>query len=90
MSDAPALSAPVDGFDRLDDMPVRVTAVVGRARVAIGDLIKADAGTVIDLDRKSGDPVDLYVNESLVGRGQIVMVGDRLAIEMTEIIEQAK
>lgn len=83
---APALPAPEhDDFSRLDDLPVRLTAVVGRARIPIGDLLRADPGAVLELDRRSGDPVDLFVNDRLIGRGEIVTVGDRLAIAVTEL-----
>lgn len=75
---------------RLNDLPVRVTAVIGRAEMEIGALLKVQPGTVLELDRKVGDPVDILVNDRLVARGEIVKVEDRLGVTMTEIIKPAK
>jgi flagellar motor switch protein FliN/FliY len=68
------------------DIPVRVSAVLGRAQIQIGQFLKLARGSVIALDRYVGDPVDIYVNERLVARGEIVMVDQALGISMTEIV----
>ena len=69
------------------DVPVRVSAVLGRARMEINDLLKIGPGTVLELDRKVGEAIDIYVNNRLVARGEVVMVDDtRLGVTMTEIV----
>jgi flagellar motor switch protein FliN/FliY len=75
-------------LDRLADLPVRLTAVVGRADLDIGALLRLTPGSVLELDRKIGEPVDIFVNDRLVARGEIVMVDDRLGVTMTELIAE--
>jgi flagellar motor switch protein FliN/FliY len=69
------------------DVPVQVSAVLGRARMDIGDLLKLGPGTVLELDRKVGEAIDIYVNNRLVARGEVVLVEEKLGITMTEIIK---
>ncbi|NOZ33380.1 MAG: flagellar motor switch protein FliN [Alphaproteobacteria bacterium] len=69
------------------DVPVRVSAVLGRARIPVSSLMKMDAGTVIELDRKVGEAIDILVNDRLVARGEIVLVDAKLGVTMTEIIK---
>ncbi len=69
------------------DVPVQVSAVLGRARMRVSQLMQLSRGMVIDLDRKVGEPIDIYVNNRLVARGEVVVVEDRLGITMTEIIK---
>ena len=69
------------------DVPVQVSAVLGRARMDIGDLLKLGPGTVLELDRKVGEAIDIYVNDRLVARGEVVLVEERLGVTMTEIIK---
>jgi flagellar motor switch protein FliN/FliY len=71
------------------DVPVRVSVVLGRARVPIANLLKMDIGTVVELDRQVGEAVEIYVNGRLVARGEIVLVENRLGVTMTEIIKAA-
>jgi flagellar motor switch protein FliN/FliY len=69
------------------DVPVQVSAVLGRARMDIGNLLKLAPGTVLELDRKVGEAIDIYVNNRLVARGEVVLVEDKLGVTMTEIIK---
>jgi flagellar motor switch protein FliN/FliY len=69
------------------DVPVKVSAVLGRARMEVGDLLKLGPGAVLELDRKVGEAIDIYVNNRLVARGEVVLVEDKLGITMTEIIK---
>jgi flagellar motor switch protein FliN len=69
------------------DVPVHVSAVLGRTRMDIGDLLKLGPGTVLELDRKVGESIDIFVNNRLVARGEVVLVEDRLGVTMTEIIK---
>jgi len=69
------------------DVPVQVSAVLGRSRMEIGELLKLGPGTVLELDRKVGEAIDIYVNNRLVARGEVVLVEDKLGVTMTEIIK---
>ncbi len=73
------------------DIPVQVSAVLGRATMQVSQLLKLGRGAMIELDRKLGEAVDIYVNNRLVARGEVVMVGDnRLGVTMTEIVKTDK
>jgi flagellar motor switch protein FliN/FliY len=72
------------------DVPVQVSAVLGRARMDVGDLLRLGPGTVLELDRKVGEAIDIYVNNRLVARGEVVLVEDKLGVTMTEIIKAEK
>jgi flagellar motor switch protein FliN/FliY len=69
------------------DVPVQVSAVLGRAKMDVGDLLKLGPGTVLELDRKVGEAIDIYVNNRLVARGEVVLVEDKLGVTMTEVIK---
>ena len=69
------------------DVPVHVSAVLGRSRMDVADLLKLGPGTVLELDRKVGEAIDIYVNNRLVARGEVVLVEDKLGVTMTEIIK---
>jgi len=71
------------------DVPVRISVVLGRAKIPIASLLKMDIGTVVELDRQVGEAVELYVNDRLIARGEIVLVENRLGVTMTEIIKAA-
>ena len=72
------------------DVPVRVSAILGRARMPVSELLNLDVGNVLELDRKVGEAVDIYVNARLVARGEVVLVEDKLGVTMTEIIKTEK
>ena len=75
-------------LDAVYDIPVQVSAVLGRATMQVAQLLKLGRGAVIELDRKLGEAVDIYVNNRLVARGEVVMVDDnRLGVTMTEIVK---
>jgi flagellar motor switch protein FliN/FliY len=69
------------------DVPVKVSAILGRSRMDVADLLKLSQGSVVELDRKVGEAIDIYVNDRLVARGEVVLVEDRLGVTMTEIIQ---
>ena len=69
------------------DIPVQVSAVLGKANMQVSQLLKLGRGAVVELDRKVGEAVDIYVNNRLVARGEVVVVEDRLGVTMTEIIK---
>jgi flagellar motor switch protein FliN/FliY len=69
------------------DVPVNISAVLGRAHLSVAQLLKLSQGSVLELDRKVGEAIDIYVNNRLVARGEVVIVDDRLGVTMTEIIK---
>ncbi len=69
------------------DVPVQVSAVLGRASLQVSQLLKLGRGAVVELDRKVGESVDIFINNRLVARGEVVIVEDRLGATMTEIIK---
>ena len=71
------------------DVPVRISVVLGRTRIPVASLLKMDVGTVVELDRQVGEAVEIFVNDRLVARGEIVLVENRLGVTMTEIIKAA-
>lgn len=71
------------------DVPVRISVVLGRTKVPVAQLLKMDVGTVVELDRQVGEAVEIYVNDRLVARGEIVLVENRLGVTMTEIVKAA-
>ncbi|MDB5494816.1 MAG: fliN [Phenylobacterium sp.] len=69
------------------DVPVNISAVLGRASVSVAQLLQLTQGSVLELDRKVGEAIDIYVNNRLVARGEVVIVDERLGVTMTEIIK---
>jgi flagellar motor switch protein FliN/FliY len=89
-TDAPAEAAPKRSAADLEavfDVPVTVSAVLGKSGMEVSQLLKLGRGTIVELDRKVGEAIDIYVNDRLVARGEVVLVEDRLGITMTEIIK---
>jgi flagellar motor switch protein FliN len=92
--DAPERSGPGASVERsasdleaVFDVPVRISVVLGRTRIPVASLLKMDIGTVVELDRQVGEAVEVFVNERLVARGEIVLVESRLGVTMTEIVK---
>ena len=69
------------------DIPVQLSAVLGKAIMPVSQLLRLGRGAVVELDRKVGEPVDILINNRLVARGEVVIVDDHLGITMTEIIK---
>lgn len=80
----------VNDLDAVYGIPVEVAAVLGKAEMQVSHLLKLGRGAVIELDRKVGEAIDIYVNNRLVARGEVVVVEDRLGITMTEIIKSER
>ncbi len=75
------------GLEAIYDIPVQVSAVLGKSSMQVNQLLKLGRGAVIELDRKVGEAIDIYVNNRLVARGEVVVVDERLGVTMTEIIK---
>lgn len=86
---APASSGePRHELEAVFDVPVKVQAVLGRSRMDVAQLMRLKAGDVLDLDRRVGEPVDVFVNNRLIARGEIVMIDSALGVTLTEIVRQ--
>jgi len=72
------------------DVPVKIQAVLGRTQMEVSELLRLAPGSVLELDRRVGEAIDIYVNNRLVARGEIVPVDDRLGVTMTEIIKDGE
>lgn len=72
----------------VDNVPVKVSAVLGKTQIDVATLRTLGDGSVIELDRKVGEPIDLYVNDRLIARGELVMVDGSLGVTMTEIVKE--
>jgi flagellar motor switch protein FliN/FliY len=82
--EAPRTSADLEA---VFDVPVTVSAVLGKSGMEVSELLRLSKGTIVELDRKVGEAIDIYVNNRLVARGEVVLVEDRLGVTMTEIIK---
>jgi flagellar motor switch protein FliN/FliY len=89
LPDAPVPKSPTD-LEQLFDVPVKVSAVLGQARMPIADLLRLGPGSVLELDRRVGEAIDILVNDRLVARGEVVLVEDRLGVTMTEIVKSPR
>ncbi len=93
-SDSPMMDLGMDMEDKtatdlapVFDVPVSISAVLGRASMSVAQLLQLQSGSVLELDRKVGEAIDIYVNNRLVARGEVVIVDERLGVTMTEIIK---
>jgi flagellar motor switch protein FliN/FliY len=85
--DAPRTPTQARELEAVYEIPVQVSAVLGKATMQVSQLLKLGRGAVVELDRKVGEAIDIYVNNRLVARGEVVVVDDRLGVTMTEIIK---
>jgi flagellar motor switch protein FliN/FliY len=72
------------------DIPVQLSVVLGKTSMPVSQLLKLGRGAVVELDRKVGEPIDIYVNNRLIARGEVVVVEERIGVTMTEIIKTEK
>lgn len=93
MADRDTISNPDDEIhsaselEAVFDVPVKVQAVLGKARMEVSQLLRLSPGAVVELDRRVGEAIDIYVNNRLVARGEVVMVEEHLGVTMTEIVK---
>lgn len=88
--DAAATTAENLSLETVYDIPVSITVVLGKTSMQVNNLLKLGRGAVIELDKKVGEPIDIFVNNRLVARGEVVVVEDRIGVTMTEIIKAEK
>ena len=76
-------------LDRLNDVQLDVRVELGRSRMLVDDVLRLGSGSVVELDRPSGDPVDIFVNNGLVARGEVVVLDERVCVRITELVGRA-
>ncbi len=89
VQESPAVSENKElGF--LLDIPLQVSVEIGRSRILIKDLLQMQEGSIIELDKLSGEPLDLYVNDRLIARGEAVLVKDKYGIRLTDVVSPSE
>ena len=73
-------------LDVIMDVPVTLSLEVGRAQMSVGSLLRLTQGSVVELDRNAGEPLDVLVNGALVAHGEIVVVNDKFGIRLTDVV----
>jgi flagellar motor switch protein FliN/FliY len=73
-------------LDFILDIPLEVSVELGRARMMISDLLQLGQGSVIELNKLAGEPVEIFINQKLIARGEVVVVNDKFGIKMTDIL----
>src|SRR3954469_25744495 len=86
MSNRMAGTAPVQSLDFILDIPLKVTVELGRSKMAIRDILQLAQGSVVELSKFAGEPLEVLVNEKLVARGEVVVVNEKFGIRLTDII----
>ena len=77
---------PANNIDLLLDVSMRVTVELGRTRMQLAQILELQHGSVVELDRLAGDPVDIFVNDCMVARGEVVVVDDKFGVRITEMV----
>jgi flagellar motor switch protein FliN/FliY len=90
MADRPAAAARDVNLDVILDVPVTLSLEVGRTRLPIRSLLQLNQGSVVELERASGEPLDVYVNGTLVAHGQVVVVNEKFGIRLTDVVSPAE
>ena len=85
-ADVRGVSDGASGLGRVRDIPLEVTVELGRTRLLIRDILDLAAGSIIELDKIAGEPVDLFANSLLVARGEVIVIDDNFGVRVTEII----
>ena len=85
----PAQGATKD-IDFILDIPLEVTVVIGRTKILVQELLQLGQGSVVALEKLAGEPMEVYVNDRLIGRGEVVVVNERFGVRLTDIISPAE
>jgi flagellar motor switch protein FliN/FliY len=72
------------------DIPLEVTVVIGRTKILVQELLQLGQGSVVALEKLAGEPMEVFVNDRLIGRGEVVVVNERFGIRLTDIISPAE
>lgn len=84
--DAPAPQGATTDIDLIMDVPVQMTVELGRTRMTIKNLLQLGQGSIVELDSLAGEPMDIFVNGFLIAQGEVVVVGEKYGIRLTDII----
>lgn len=87
---APLSSEEHARLDSILDIPVTITMEVGRSKINIRNLLQLNQGSVVELDRIAGEPLDVLVNGTLIAHGEVVVVNDKFGIRLTDVISQTE
>ena len=87
-SDSPISAEERRKLDAILDIPVTITMEVGRSQISIRNLLQLNQGSVVELDRVAGEPLDVLVNGTLIAHGEVVVVNDKFGIRLTDVISQ--
>lgn len=82
------ITADQQNLDLLMNVPLQITAELGRCKMAVAEILKLGTGSIVELDRLAGGPVDLLVNSKLVARGEVVAIDDNFGVRVTELIQK--
>ncbi len=85
-ADAAASAAQDQNLDVILDVSVTLSMEVGRARVPIRNLLQLNPGSVVELERAAGEPLDIYVNGTLIAHGEVVVINDRFGVRLTDVV----
>jgi len=85
-SAAPAPASSLDSIGFVMDVPVEVTVELGRKSARIAEILRLGPGSVLELSKANGEPLDIYVNNRLIARGEAVVVGERYGVRLTEVL----
>lgn len=77
-------------IDVILDVPVTLSLVVGHARIPIRNLLQLNQGSVVELERAAGEPLDVYVNDTLIAQGEVVVVNDRFGVRLTDVVSPSE
>jgi flagellar motor switch protein FliN/FliY len=83
---SPSALRGIDSLGFVMDVPVELTVVIGRKAMRIGEILRLGPGSVLELDKASGEPLDIFANGRLIARGEAVVVGERYGVRLTEVL----
>jgi flagellar motor switch protein FliN/FliY len=88
--EAPTRSRESEKLRALENIEVEMSVEVGRTEISISDLLRLNEGSVVELDRLAGEPLDILVNGTMIAKGEVVMVGERFGIRFSDIVDPEK
>lgn len=86
LENAPVPSGSATSIDLLRDVPLTVTAELGRTKMLVREILKLSAGSVVELEKLTGEPVDILVNGKVIARGEVVAVAENFGVRITEVV----
>ncbi len=89
-TDAPKGGFDERGIDLLLDIPLEVSVEVGRSHILVRDLLQLQEGSLVELDKLAGEPLDLYVNSRLIARGEAVVVNEKFGLRLTDVVSPSE